>query len=174
MDYKKLSLGLGVFSIALGAAELLAPRRIARALGTPGGDGLVKAFGARELLAGAGILGAPAHSGTIWNRVLGDAMDLAALGLAARRNPRNLLTWGALGFVAGATAADIFTARGLDRTTGKLLPYEDPQGPAAQRVAALANVAGGGGADDASQPEAGRATSIEPAHVSQARAPTVA
>lgn len=122
MDYKKLSFGLGVFSIALGAAELLASRRIARTLDAEGKEGVVKAFGARELLAGAGILAMPAHSGTIWNRVLGDAMDLAALGLAARGAPRNLAVWGSLGFVLGATAVDVLTARGLDRTTGKLLP----------------------------------------------------
>jgi hypothetical protein len=155
MDYKKLSLGLGVFSIALGAAELLASRRIARGLGVEGREGVIKAFGARELAAGAGILASPAHSGTIWNRVLGDAMDLATLGLAARRNPRNPLVWGAIGFVAGATAVDVLTARGLDRTTGKFFPTGD--GKSAETHAALR------------QP-----TSIEPPHVAPARAPAVA
>lgn len=165
MDYKKMSLGLGLFSIALGAAELLAPRRITRALDAEGSEGLVKAFGVRELAAGAGILAFPAHSGTIWNRVAGDALDLAALGVAARGAPRNLAVWGALGFVLGATAIDLLTARGLDRTTGKLLPFEQPQGPAATRIAALA----GGGTQGSP-----RATSIEPAHVAGAAAPAVA
>jgi len=122
MDYKRLSLGLGLCSIALGAAELLASRRIARELDAEDHEGVVKGFGAREVIAGAGILSAPASSATIWNRVLGDAMDMAALGLAAGRSPRNKAVWGALAFVVGATALDIFAARGLDRTTGKLLP----------------------------------------------------
>ena len=74
------------------------------------------------MIAGAGILAAPAASATIWNRVLGDTMDLAALGLAARRSPANPAIWSALAFVAAATALDVFTARGLDRQTGKLLP----------------------------------------------------
>jgi hypothetical protein len=122
MNYKRMSLGLGVFSFALGAAELFASRQIARTLDAEGAEPLVKGFGAREVLAGAGILAGPANSAAIWNRVAGDAMDLAALGVAARRSPRNAAVWGALAFVAGATALDIFVARGLDRTTGKLLP----------------------------------------------------
>ena len=122
MDYKRLSLGLGVFSIALGAVELFATRRVVRGLDAEDHEGVVKGFGARELVAGAGILAAPAASHTIWNRVLGDAMDLAALGLAARKSPRNPAIWVALAFVAAATALDVLTARGLDRQTGKLLP----------------------------------------------------
>ena len=49
MNYKALGLGLGLFSIALGAAELLAPKRITRALESEGHEGLVKGFGAREV-----------------------------------------------------------------------------------------------------------------------------
>lgn len=122
MDYKKLGLGLGVFSIALGAAELFAARRIARALQVEGREGVIKAFGARELLAGANLLAAPAVAANVWNRVGGDAMDLAALGLAAKNAPRGKAVWGALAFVAAATLLDIVTARGLDRETGKTLP----------------------------------------------------
>lgn len=122
MDYKKLGLGLGFFSIALGAAELVGARRIARALNAEGSEGLIRGFGAREVVAGVGLLSAPAHATNVWNRVAGDAMDLAALGAAANNAPRNRTVWGALAFVVGATALDIFVARGLDRTTGKMLP----------------------------------------------------
>jgi hypothetical protein len=122
MDYKKLSYGLGVFSLGLGAAELLAAPRIAQKLGTPRRRGLVRAFGAREVIAGLGLLSAPAHSAGVWGRVAGDTLDLATLGAAARKSPRNRNVWGALAFVLGATALDIFVARGLDRTTGKLSP----------------------------------------------------
>jgi hypothetical protein len=124
MDYKGLGLGLGLFSIALGAAELLAPRRITRALEADGHEGLVRGFGARELVAGAGLIAEPAHSTNVWNRVAGDLMDLAALGAAARAHPRNRAVWGALAFVGAVTALDVVVARGLDRTTGRALPVQ--------------------------------------------------
>jgi hypothetical protein len=122
MDYKKISFGLGLFSIALGAAELMATRRIARALEAEGGEGVIQAFGAREVVAGLGLLQSPAHATRVWNRVAGDAMDLGALGLAARKAPRNKAVWGAIAFVVGATAIDVLTAIGLDRSTGKTAP----------------------------------------------------
>jgi hypothetical protein len=122
MDFKKLSFGLGIFSVALGAAELLAAPRIARSLDATGRKGLIRAFGVRELMAGGGLLKAPAHAAGMWSRVGGDALDLAALGAAAVRAPRNRAVWSALAFVVGATALDVFVARGLDRTTGKTFP----------------------------------------------------
>ncbi|GGB23554.1 hypothetical protein GCM10011380_11600 [Sphingomonas metalli] len=122
MIYRKLSLGLGVFSIGLGLAELIAPRRIARALGVEEHEGVVRGFGGREMLSGAAILAAPAASANIWNRLAGDAMDLTSLGLALRASPKRGAVWGAIGFVAAVTALDAVVARGLDRTTGKFLP----------------------------------------------------
>jgi hypothetical protein len=126
MDYKRLGFGLGVFSIALGAAELLAPRKIAAKLDAEGGEGVIRAFGAREVLAGINLLAAPAHATNVWNRVAGDAMDLGALGLVARGSPRNKAVWGAIAFVVGATVLDIVTARGLDSETGKTSPHREP------------------------------------------------
>ena len=128
MDYKKLGLGLGIFSIVLGAAELFAARRIAETLDAEGHEGLIRGFGAREVVAGVGLLAAPAHATNVWNRVAGDAMDLAALGAAARNAPRNRAVWGALAFVVGATALDIWVARGLDGTTGKTSPVRSTAG----------------------------------------------
>jgi hypothetical protein len=125
MNYKKLSFGLGIFSLVLGAAELLAPRKIARALDAEGHDGLVKGFGAREVAVGVGILAQPALATGIWNRVAGDAMDLGALGLAARDSPRNKAVLGAIAFVVGATVLDALVALGLDKQTGKTFPVRD-------------------------------------------------
>lgn len=122
MDYKKLSLGLGVFSLALGAVELFGSKRIARTLDAEGHEGLVKGYGAREVAAGLGILNAPAHSVGVWNRVLGDIVDAGTLALAARNSPKNKAVWGSLAFVAGALALDAFVAAGLDRQTGKTSP----------------------------------------------------
>ncbi len=131
MDARRISLGLGIFSIALGVAEIAATRRIARALGTDHrvGRATLKAFGAREMLAGAGLLAAPAHSTLVWNRVAGDAMDLAALGLAARQAPRHRGVWGAIAFVAGATIVDALVARALDQKTGKAFPARGASRP---------------------------------------------
>ena len=122
MDYKKMGFGLGLFSIALGVTELFASRRIARTLEAEGHEGLIKGYGVREVVAGLGLLNAPAHGTGVWNRVAGDAMDLAALSAAARNAPRNRAVWGAIAFVLGAAALDVFVARGLDRTTGKTFP----------------------------------------------------
>jgi hypothetical protein len=126
MDYKGLGLKLGVFSLALGAVELLAARRITRALDAEGHEGMVKAFGARELMAGAALLAAPAAATNVWNRAAGDVMDIAAAGAAVRNSPRNAATWGALAFVVGALALDTWVARGLDRETGKTSPAREP------------------------------------------------
>ena len=84
MNYKGLSFGLGVFSIALGMVEIIANRDIARALDQDDDTTrkTLKAFGAREIAAGANLLVAPAHSTNRWNRVAGDALDMAALGFA--------------------------------------------------------------------------------------------
>ena len=125
MDYKKLSFGLGVFSLALGAAELFASKRIAEALEAEGHEGLIKGFGAREVVAGVGLLQSPAHSARVWNRVAGDAMDLASLGITARNAPRNKAVWGAIAFVVAATALDVIVARGLDAQTGKTAPIRE-------------------------------------------------
>jgi hypothetical protein len=126
MIYKKLGLGLGVFSIVLGVTELFAARRITRALDADGHEGLVRGFGAREIVAGIGLLGAPANASGVWNRVAGDAMDLTALSAAAASAPRNKAVWGALAFVVGAAVLDVIVARGLDRTTGKTFPVREP------------------------------------------------
>ncbi len=122
MDYKKIGLGLGYFSLALGTLEVAAPVQLARFLGleeSRRARGTIFAFGLRELLAGGALLTAPAASANVWNRVAGDAMDAGALGIAFGPSSRKGAVAGALGFVAAAAAIDWITARGLDRQTGK-------------------------------------------------------
>lgn len=120
--WKTVSYGLGWFSLGLAAAELLAPKKIARALSSEGHEGLIRAFGAREAIAGAGLVMDRSHGVRMWNRVAGDAMDLTALHFARKRSPENRAIWGAIAAVAVVTALDICTAVGLDRRTGKSLP----------------------------------------------------
>jgi len=126
MDYKKVGLGLGFFSIGLGFVEVAAPGRLARWLGVNGETAktIIALFGARELLAGGMLMRGPAVSTNLWNRVVGDGMDLAALGLAFSKSGRKTAVAGALGFVAGATLLDAVTARGLDRKTGRTFPKD--------------------------------------------------
>lgn len=111
---------LGWVSLALGAAELLAPKKVAQAAGMDDAQSpLIRAFGAREVVAGLG-----AHSvnpvPAMWSRVAGNAMDLAAIALARDgKNSRN--TWIALGVVAAIAVADAVVAAQLsaERREGK-------------------------------------------------------
>ena len=122
---KRVGLSLGYFSIALGLLDMAAPGRLARWLGLDGkgaARNTLIAFGLRELAAGAMLLRGPAVSTNVWNRVIGDAMDLGALGLALRPSTRKGAVAGALAFVGGAMAADWLTARALDRETGRTFP----------------------------------------------------
>jgi hypothetical protein len=132
MDYKKLGAGLGYFSLALGLLEIAAPGRLARWLGLDGKTvkTVITLFGARELLAGAMLLRGPGVSTNVWNRVIGDGIDLAALGLAFTRSERKTAVAGGLGFVAGATLLDVVTARGLDRETARTFPRSARLAPA--------------------------------------------
>jgi hypothetical protein len=127
MEYKKLGAGLGYFSLALGLIELAAPGRLARLLGVESRTAktVVAAFGARELLAGGMLLRGPAVSTNAWNRVIGDGIDLAALGIAFTRSERRGAVAGAVGFVVGALLVDLSAARGLDRTSGRTFPRSE-------------------------------------------------
>ena len=109
MNAITLSRGLGWFSVALGAAELLAGRRMAAWLGMEHRAPLFRLFGLREILVGLGILMRPNSPALLWARVGGDALDLAALakeGLHAG-NPRRTEVDVAMGMVAAVTALDV-------------------------------------------------------------------
>ncbi|MBO4220948.1 hypothetical protein [Bradyrhizobium neotropicale] len=74
----RLARRLGWFSIGLGAMEVLASRRITRALGMRGSEGLVRAYGFRELFSGVMSLSVDKRAG-MWSRVAGDGLDAATL-----------------------------------------------------------------------------------------------
>src|SRR3954469_11122301 len=73
---------LGWFSIALGAAELFAPRALAKFIGIKEQPILLPALGLREITSGVGILTQREPAGWLWSRVAGDAMDLGLLATA--------------------------------------------------------------------------------------------
>ena len=113
---KRLAVGLGWFSIGLGLAELLATDRLEEWLGVENSK-LIRGYGVREIAAGVGILMGSRIAPFVWNRVAGDAVDLASLGVAFREsdsNRRNLAI--AVGAVLGVTALDIVDGLALSRT----------------------------------------------------------
>ena len=98
---------LAAFSFGLGLGELLASRRLATTLGLDGREPLVKAYGAREIGAGALTLAAPTAG--IASRIAGDALDIATLlAPAGRDDPRRGNALIALAAVLGVTALDVF------------------------------------------------------------------
>jgi uncharacterized membrane protein len=81
-----LARGLGIFSLGLGAVQLLAPRRFTRWIGVRPDDTsktVARAVGVRELTAAAGLLSRRRPVAFTWSRVAGDAMDIALLARAA-------------------------------------------------------------------------------------------
>ena len=129
MSFKRVGLGLGYFSSALGGLEVAVPGRIARALGLDSetAKNVIRAFGVRELAAGVMLLRGPAVSTNVWNRVVGDLIDAASLAIAAPDSRRKGAIAGALAVVGAATALDFATAVGLDRETGRTFPRLEPQ-----------------------------------------------
>jgi len=115
----RLATGLGWFSIALGAAELLAPDKVAQLIGVEDDDrrrGWLRFYGVREIAAGIGILSQKGQAGWLWSRVAGDALDLTSLGSAMKAGDANRTKLvSATAAVAGVTALDIFCAQQLSR-----------------------------------------------------------
>ena len=140
----RLARGLGWFSIGLGLTELLAPRAITRTLGLQGQEGLVRAFGVRELGHGMLSLSVDKQVG-LWSRVAGDVLDIATVLPAL--SPGNRKRGNAeLAFVMllGVTVLDILGAQGVSvrhsRQRGLSRSYADrsgfPQGADKARGAA--------------------------------------
>jgi hypothetical protein len=140
----KLGKALGWFSIGLGLTELVAARRLTRALGMEGHETLVRAYGAREIGSGILSLSTEKHTG-LWSRVAGDGLDIATLMTAMRPdNPKRDNVRIALAMVVGVTLLDIAAAQAFSarhgRGRGRPRSYRDrtgfPQGVQAARGAA--------------------------------------
>ena len=132
-EANKLATGLGWFSIGLGLTELLMPNKVAKTLGMRGQQPLLRACGVRELATGVAILTASKRSPWVWSRVVGDALDIAALAInATSANPKRRNVAIALGSVAGVTALDIVSAQALTahekRAASRSYDYSDRSG----------------------------------------------
>lgn len=113
----QLAQQLGWFSIALGAAELLATRPLTRALGMRGQENLVRAYGVREIVKGIGILTSPNPAPWLWGRVAGDALDLGTMAMAYPGSNRQRTLAFAMANVAAVTALDLMCAQQLTATS---------------------------------------------------------
>jgi hypothetical protein len=116
---EQLAVGLGWFSVALGVAELAAPRSVARLIGVRDDESTVamlRTFGAREFGNGLAILARPQEAKWLWGRVGGDALDLACLSAAlSADDTRHGRTALATAAVLGVTALDVLCAQKLSR-----------------------------------------------------------
>jgi hypothetical protein len=130
--------------------EILAPRTVTRMLGMEGHEGLVRAYGAREI--GAGVLSlSTERSLGLWSRVAGDALDITTVATVAGGNERKR---GAVGVtlvaLAGVAVLDLLAARAVtakhSRSAGSPRSYKDrsgyPRGLEAARGAASRRQAG--------------------------------
>src|SRR5947207_2715340 len=108
---ESLATSLGWFSLALGAAEIFAPRALARLIGVKPKPFLLPALGLREITSGLGIFSGRGMAGWLWSRVAGDAMDLALLSAARISHDADETRVNAAGVaVLGVTALDLYTA----------------------------------------------------------------
>lgn len=132
---EQIAKGLGWFSIALGVAELLAPKATAQATGVRHGKNLLQAYGVREIATGIGLLTSKDPQPWLWARVAGDALDLATLAtdLGSDNEKRRTAAWSMLA-VMGVTALDVWAADSARRAAKAAEPpvrdYSDRVGMA--------------------------------------------
>lgn len=110
---------IGLFSIALGVAELAFPGAVGRAVGLEGRQGLLRASGLRSIAAGVGAL-QPNPGPAIWSRAAGDLLDLAALALARGPDESKRRTATTTMIAVGAiTLVDLLVAAGFSHQAAR-------------------------------------------------------
>ena len=108
-----LGRALGWFSMGLGLTELLAPKVLTRWLGMEGREGLVRAYGAREMASGVLCLSVNNDYGA-YSRVAGDMLDLATLASAYKDdNPKKSNVGLAIAAVVGITIVDALAGQSI-------------------------------------------------------------
>jgi uncharacterized membrane protein len=122
-DKDSLAEFLGWFSLALGTAQVTAPRLMCQLVGARG-EGMsrtvMRLMGLREITQGLGILMRPRPTGWLWSRVVGDGLDLSLLGLTAVKNPeRRGRTMIAIADVLAVTVPDVYESLNLTRKRGE-------------------------------------------------------
>ena len=120
LDAATLAQGLGWFSVALGAAAILAPRAFGSAAGLGRETrGMVRGIGVRELATGVGILGQRNPAPWLWARAVGDVVDLSLLLTGMRPgSPGRGRAAFSFSAVAGLLALDALAASHLTKHAG--------------------------------------------------------
>jgi uncharacterized membrane protein len=124
---------LGMFSVGLGLAEVVAPGIVARVCGIDHEDdrnrSTIRAMGLREIGHGIAILSNQQPEKAVWSRVAGDALDLALLGKALS-NPDNDRgrTLFATANVLAVTALDVMCAKQLSKQPRTVANAGDDEG----------------------------------------------
>lgn len=109
----RLTRALGWFSIGLGITEIVAPGRLARTLGLDEKEGVIRAYGARELASAVPTLSIDKPLG-LAARIGGDALDLATLATALHQdNPKRQNAAIATAMVVGITLLDLLAYTGV-------------------------------------------------------------
>lgn len=118
--------GIGLFSLGLGVAELVAPGKIAKTFGLEGKENLLRAFGAREIASGIGTLSIDPRP-ALWSRVAGDVIDMGTLAFGAKSQDPDAKRNAMLGIaaVAGIAALDAFAANLMGKRGGDRPPPAD-------------------------------------------------
>jgi hypothetical protein len=118
-NHDELARSLGYFSLALGVAELLAPRALCNAIGLKGLEGVVRAYGAREIATGVAILTSHDPAPWIWARVAGDMADIATVATGVQQhNPKRENATLALAALTAVTLVDVACASRLSSEKG--------------------------------------------------------
>jgi uncharacterized membrane protein len=113
-DDRQLGQLVGLLSVGLGLAELLAPRALGRAVGVGDHPTIIRMLGVRGIVTGLGMLTQRDPGNWAWARVAGDAVDLALLGAAASQpnaDPRRIAA--ATASVLGVAALDAYAGQRL-------------------------------------------------------------
>src|SRR5262245_26565373 len=118
---RRLAKGLGWFSVGVGVAELVAPRAVAKLIGVSGDTAThltLRALGTHKIASGVAILSRPGRARPVWSRLIGDAIDIALLGVALRTCTRaRSRVIGTLAGIAALTAVDVLLVRKFARAT---------------------------------------------------------
>lgn len=127
---RRLSSGLGWFSLGLGAVQTALPGKVNTLIGVPDTDRnrlLQRVVGAQELTMGLGIFASPRRDLPIWSRVAGDAIHvtLMSVALGGKRTDRTR---------AASTVAALSAVMALDAFTAASLRAGAPSGDYAQHV----------------------------------------
>lgn len=134
----RLVRALGLASAGLGVPMLWRTDDVARIAGVDDSTmapTVIKAVGAREMMHAGLLLLGPQRA--VWTRVLGDAIDLAALGMAmqTRTGERRMRTTAATLAVLGITGLDVYAAA----RTGKQQHGKGKPGPLVLRASTTIN-----------------------------------